>query len=588
MRLGTARLIASIALLASRGSGLDNGLGELPPMGYNTWYDFGCNLNQAELEATVRAMDDYGLIELGYKYFNLDDCWSGGRHPNGSIFAAQPQFPTGTLKPLADYAHRFGLRFGTYTCRGNLTCAGRPGSLGHERLDAQTWASWGVDLLKEDSCYADGDWQDHGTALQQYRTMRDALNETGRAIYFALCGWFPWYAPYGAPIANSWRTGLDNSNWAAVLSNIDTNANLAQYAGPGGYNDPCLLISRSASGAPLATELQSRAQFSMWAILAAPLLISGNVRNMSAFTLATYSNAEVIAVNQDSLGKQGTRLVGGPITGQAYLSDCDETDPAQWFQLGSDPSIASSFIAVADSAPPVCLMARGCQSDPIFAPCKAGGAPTCSGNTTAPHPDQELSIEPHTNQLVSGLNGTATGAGWAPLGRGGCMAPTVLPYLSLEACDAHPVRPRQQWSFVRPIGSILGKHMRSGQGSNSGGDIDGGLVVHKGSGACLTRGGLTRTNIWSRSLSNGSFALLFLNAGSTAANVTCDRSCWAKAGVVDGSTVEVRDLWQHAELPSQTTNAPLTTELEPDGGVVLFKITPRVQNQQSSDDDNLV
>jgi hypothetical protein len=532
-------------------------------MGYNTWYDLGCSLSQAELEATIRALDDHGLIQLGYRYFNLDDCWAGGRHANGSIYATQPDFPSGTLKPLADYAHGFGLRFGTYTCRGNLTCAGRPGSLGHERIDAQTWASWGVDLIKEDSCYADGDWQDHVTALQQYSTMRDELNATGRPIYFALCGWFPWYAPYGATIANSWRTGLDNSNWPAVLSNIDTVANLAQYAGPGGYNDPCLLISRSANGEALATELQSRAQFSMWAITAAPLLISGNIRNMSAFTLATYSNSEVIALNQDALGRQGTRIVGGPITGQAYLSGCTTANPAQWFQIGSDPGIAPSFITTG-SAPPVCLMARGCQSDPIFAPCKIGGAPTCGGNTTALHPDQQLSIDPHTNQLVSGLNGTATGAGWGPLGRGGCMVSTVFPYLSLEACDAPPIRTRQQWSFVP---NDMGRD-----------DAGGGSIRHKDSGTCLTRGGMTHTNVWSRQLSNGSFGLLFLNAGPTAANVSCDRSCWTKMGLVDATIVAVRDLWQHIELPSRTTEAALTAELEPDGGVALYKITPTGQD----------
>ena len=141
-----------------------------------------------------------------------------------------PQFPSGTLKPLADVAHDAGLLFGTYTCRGKLTCANRPGSLGFEKIDAETYASWGVDLLKMDSCYAaDGDWQDHDGALQSCTVMRDALNSTNRKIFFAVCGWFPWYAEFSQPIGNSWRTGLDNSNWADVLSNIDTDANLAEY-----------------------------------------------------------------------------------------------------------------------------------------------------------------------------------------------------------------------------------------------------------------------------------------------------------------------------------------------------------------------
>jgi alpha-galactosidase len=200
-------------------------------MGYNSWYDFNCNLNQEDLEGTVRALHSHGLIDLGYTYFNLDDCWAGGREPNGTIYAEPSSFPSRSLKPLADYAHSFGMKFGTYTCRGDKTCASRPGSLGHERIDAETYALWGVDYLKEDSCFTQGD--NHSLAIEQYSLMRDSLNATGRPIFFSLCGWFPWYAEFSAALGNAWRIGLDDSNWLAVLSNIDTNANLAQHAGPG-------------------------------------------------------------------------------------------------------------------------------------------------------------------------------------------------------------------------------------------------------------------------------------------------------------------------------------------------------------------
>jgi len=154
---------------------------------------------------------------------------------------------------------------------------------------------------------------DQALAVAQYGRMRDALNKTGRPITFSLCGWHPFYAPVGASLGNLWRIGPDDTNWHGVLSNINLNAPLAQYAGPGGFNDPCLLLAEDASGRQRVTELQSRAQFSMWAIMASPLLLSANVRHMSAYNRATYANAEVIAVDQDALGLQGTRVLGGDL-----------------------------------------------------------------------------------------------------------------------------------------------------------------------------------------------------------------------------------------------------------------------------------
>jgi hypothetical protein len=149
--------------------------------------------------------------------------------------------------------------------------------------------------LKEDSCHASGD---HDAAFKQYGLMRDGLNATGRPIVFSLCGWNAWYAPVGKSLGNLWRTGPDDSNWNGVIKNIDILAPLSADAGPGGWNDPCLLLSQDWSGKMIMTELQIKAQFSMWAVVSAPLLISGSVINMTPETLATYSNKKVIAVNQ--------------------------------------------------------------------------------------------------------------------------------------------------------------------------------------------------------------------------------------------------------------------------------------------------
>eukprot|EP00438_Fugacium_kawagutii_P016456 Skav207246 [mRNA] locus=scaffold523:545418:553164:- [translate_table: standard] len=197
----------------------------------------------------------------------------------------------------------------------------------YEQLDAQTYAEWGVDYLKEDpaeSCLGD--------PTRSELAQRDALNRTGRKVLFSLCGWSSWYAPVGASLGNSWRVGPDDNDWNGVLKNIDIMNGLQHYAGrgpragPGGWNDPCLLLSKSSSGKLLMTELQTRAQFSMWAVLAAPLLISGSVLNMSAETLATYSNKEVIAVSQDPSGRAGWRIQGESLADGSL----GQTDGVSW------------------------------------------------------------------------------------------------------------------------------------------------------------------------------------------------------------------------------------------------------------------
>jgi len=206
--------------------------------------------------------------------------------------------------------HSKSLKFGVYTDRGNFTCGRRPGSAGYEKIDAQTYAQWGVDFVKEDSCDAT---QDHQTAFHEYALMRDAMNATGRPMYFDVCGWSSWYAPVGQSLGNEWRIGPDDTNWSGVLTNINIDAGLAEYAGPGGWNNPCLLLGQTYNGENRVTPLQSRTQFNMWSILAAPLVLSLNIRNLSTYLIETYTNVEVIAVDQDLLGKQGIRLYGGDL-----------------------------------------------------------------------------------------------------------------------------------------------------------------------------------------------------------------------------------------------------------------------------------
>lgn len=208
----------------------------------------------------------------------------------------------------------------------------------------------------------------------RYGKMRDGLNKTGRPIMFSLCGWNDWYSPVGSTLGNLWRIGPDDSNWPGVLTNIDINAALSANAGPSkGWNDPCLLLATDWQGKLRQTEQQTRAQFSMWAVMASPLLISANVLNMSAMTLATYTNKEVIAVSQDPLGEQGTRIVGGSLHGgggggnvPAHVEACNAgaaTAAEQWTLDSPDAGY------VKNNGNGQCINSDDCKADLIYFAC---------------------------------------------------------------------------------------------------------------------------------------------------------------------------------------------------------------------------
>lgn len=230
------------------------------------------------------------------------------------------------MKALAAYVHAKKLKFGIYTDRGSQTCMHRAGSRYHEETDAQTYAEWRVDFVKEDSCAA---YVDPDKAFAEYGLMRDALNKTGRPIFFALCGWHDWYAPPmpslnysgGYSLGNSARINADDNSWVGALSSADVMARLAKYARPGYWNDPDLLLSVDSSGRQRMNELQSRAQFSLWCVLSAPLLISGSIARMSAYTRQTYTNRMAIDINQHG-GVQGERLTSTNLAPCAGKVNC--------------------------------------------------------------------------------------------------------------------------------------------------------------------------------------------------------------------------------------------------------------------------
>ncbi|KAH3764526.1 alpha-galactosidase precursor [Pelomyxa schiedti] len=298
---------------------LNNGLGLTPQMGWNSWNHFGCDINEDLIKGTIDQLVSTGLAAAGYKYVNLDDCWQTERTADGTIVADPVAFPSG-IQALADYAHSKGLKFGLYSDAGKRTCAGRPGSLGYETQDAKTYASWGVDYLKYDNCYSGfTDPQD------RYPLMRDALNITGRPIFYSICEWgIDEPASWADQVGNSWRTTFDISdNWLDVMEIMNRNNNWADYAYPGAWNDPDML--EVGNGGMTDTEYQSH--FSLWAVVKAPLIIGCDITAMSNATFDILTAQELIAVNQDPLGEQARRVAeyvdtevwSGALSGGKYV-----------------------------------------------------------------------------------------------------------------------------------------------------------------------------------------------------------------------------------------------------------------------------
>jgi alpha-galactosidase len=285
---------------------LENGLALTPPMGWNSWNRFACNVNEDLVKSAADALVSSGMKDAGYEYVVIDDCWQVSRDAAGNIVADAKTFPSG-IKALADYVHSKGLKFGIYSDAGTKTCAGRPGSRGHEYQDATQYAAWGVDYLKYD-------WCNTGTENAQaaYSTMRDALKASGRPIAFSLCEWGgnkPWL--WARDVGNLWRTTgdiadcwnckKDQLSWTQIL---DLQVGLESYAGPGHWNDPDML--EVGNGGMTTTEYQSH--FSLWCMLAAPLMAGNDLQNMSAEIKEILTNKEVIAVDQDPLGMEGRRV----------------------------------------------------------------------------------------------------------------------------------------------------------------------------------------------------------------------------------------------------------------------------------------
>jgi len=272
-------------------------LAATPPMGFNTWNRFGCNVSDTLVRSMADAMVSSGMRDAGYRYVVIDDCWQVDRDSTGRILADAERFPNG-MKALADYVHEQGLEFGIYTDAGRKTCQGRPGSYGHEDEDARTYAAWGVDYVKVDWCHADS-----LNAPERYTIVRDAFRKSGRPMVLSICEWGqndPW--EWADTVGQLWRTTSDiYDGWQSVLWIADANNEHQAVAGPGHWNDPDML--EVGNGGMTLDEY--RAHFSLWATMAAPLMAGNDLRHMSPDIRDILTNKEVIAVDQDSLGVQG-------------------------------------------------------------------------------------------------------------------------------------------------------------------------------------------------------------------------------------------------------------------------------------------
>lgn len=289
-------------LVKARRSLLANGLGNTPPMGWNSWNYFYCDVTEKVIRESADALISTGLDKLGYRYVNIDDCWAEQtRNKEGYLVANRTTFPSG-IRALADYVHRKGLKLGIYSDAGEYTCSHRmPGSLGNEEKDARTFAEWHIDYLKYDNCFNTG-----LKPMERYPVMTRALMKAGRPIFFSLCEWGDMHpALWGNRVGNSWRTTDDiTRNWDSMVSRADQNEVYAEYARPGGWNDPDMLEIGNGG----MTHDENIVHFSIWAISKAPLLIGCDVRNMTKETFEIISNKEVIAVNQDPLGVQAKKV----------------------------------------------------------------------------------------------------------------------------------------------------------------------------------------------------------------------------------------------------------------------------------------
>ena len=284
-----------------------NWLARTPPMGWNSWNFFQEGIDDKTVREIADALVSSGLRDAGYVYVNIDDGWQGRRDEQGTL---QPNSKFPDMRVLGDYVHARGLKFGLYTVAGPITCVGWVGSHGYEVQDAKTFAAWGADYVKYDWCTADSLYQFKSEARAIYQKMGEALQATGRPMIYSLCTpsveWGLQAGRWGREVGgNLWRTSGDSflgDRWRSLSIRFSVDGDPA-FNGPGGWNDPDIMLI----GLDGLTTEENRTNMTLWSMLAAPLLLGNDVRHMTKEVKEILTNKEVIAIDQDTLGKQGRR-----------------------------------------------------------------------------------------------------------------------------------------------------------------------------------------------------------------------------------------------------------------------------------------
>jgi len=309
-------------------SGAMDNLAPTPPMGWNSWNPFGKNVSEQVIRETADAMVNSGLKDAGFNYLVIDDYWQGTRDTVTGVLNFNPErFPSG-IKALADYVHSKGLKFGIYSDAGTMTCGDQPGSYGYEEKDARMFAEWGVDYLKYDYCYCNdygSENNDYREAIARYKAMGDALKATGRPIVYSICEWGPrspwlWGKEVGGhlwrisyDVGDKWDEPRNEHSQIGILTAIDAMTNLERFVVPSGWNDPDMLVIGLRNSGFIkgggCTDVEYRTQMSMWCMFSAPLLIGCDLSNMSEETKTILLNKDIVAIDQDPLGKQAFRVM---------------------------------------------------------------------------------------------------------------------------------------------------------------------------------------------------------------------------------------------------------------------------------------
>lgn len=420
------------ALPGSAAQALDNGVARTPPMGWNSWNTFGCNISESLIRGMADAMVSSGMRDLGYQYVVVDDCWfNPNRDSAGNLQGDPTRFPSG-MKALGDYLHGKGLKFGIYQGPLDKTCAqyfnsypGATGSLGHEAQDARQFAAWGVDYLKYDWCSPTGTINDQVTTFAK---MRDALAATGRPILYSINS-NSVHAKTGpqrdwGDVANIWRTtediqdlwdsGQTNGYPMGVKNIVDVTVPLAGYARPGAFNDPDMMeVGRGG-----LTDTEQRSHFALWAMMAAPLIAGNDLRSMSTATQTILKNPRLIAIDQDTLGLQATQVTNdGTRRVLAKRLSNGDVAVALFNQGGSTTTVSTSAAAIGKSGSTFTLQdawsgATTSSTGAISASVPAHGTVVyrVSGGTTTPPPTGSTLVSASSGRCLDVPNGnTANG-----------------------------------------------------------------------------------------------------------------------------------------------------------------------------------